>query len=65
MSQEQVKKVKQGYATLSYSERLEVRKFIEKYDSATDYEKRQIEESEQFKSLGPLMSSGCPCCGKS
>jgi hypothetical protein len=65
MSQSQVQKVKQGYTLLSASEKQDFKKFIEDYDKASEFDKKRIEQREEFKSLGPLASSGCPCCGKS
>ncbi|MDB5116376.1 MAG: hypothetical protein JWQ79_1868 [Mucilaginibacter sp.] len=60
-------KVKSGYAELSYSEKEEVKKWINDFDRATSENQRNLSEgiSKAFnKGLGPKDSSSCPCCGK-
>lgn len=58
-----VKKVKLGYSSLDRSEREEVRRFIKEFEDEDFSEKRSINE-ELRKSLGPINSAECPCCGK-
>jgi hypothetical protein len=62
-------KVKSGYAELDYSEREEVKKFIQEFDAATFEKRKTFSEGLNRtlnKSLGPVSSSyACPCCGKS
>lgn len=69
MNQVQIDKIKQGYASLEYSiERTEIKKFIDEFDKANEDTKKNLLENLSKitnKSLGPLSSSGCPCCGKS
>lgn len=57
-----VEKVKAGYSSLEYDERKEIREFIEEFEKKEYKEKRWINEDLK-KSLGPISSAGCPCCG--
>lgn len=56
-------KVVKGYTELSYSERKEVRDFIEKYERE-DYDKKGPLIKSLTESLGPLDNNTCPCCGR-
>ena len=65
----EIEQVKSGYASLTYSfQRDEVKRFIEEFDRKTDAEKKVINEkfdsSVRNKSLGPVSSSKCSCCGR-
>lgn len=61
-------KVKSGYAELDYTERLEVKKFIEEFEAASLEKRKNFSEGFNRtlnKSLGPVSSANtCPCCGK-
>lgn len=64
---EKLKNIKIGYTNLDSSEKVDFKKFIEEFDKKTTTEQRTFSETlkESFnKSLGPKMSTGCPCCGK-
>lgn len=65
MTTEQLVKLKTGYTQLSPLEKNDFKKFMDEYDKATEEQKKRLLERQEFKSLGPLASSGCPCCGKS
>ncbi len=55
--------LKISYAELDYSERNEMREFIDKFEKSTISERITLNESFR-KSLGPINSSSCPMCGK-
>lgn len=60
-------KVKSGYAELNYSEREEVKKFIQEFDNASIEKRKLFSENLRSianKSLGPTSDYSCPCCGK-
>lgn len=56
-------KVIKGYSKLEYSERLEVIKFINKYEKKDIGSRKPLVEN-LSKSLGPTSDDNCPCCGK-
>lgn len=56
-------KVIKGYSELSYSERKEVREFIEKFEKE-DFDDRKPLIKGLSESVGPLDSDNCPCCGR-
>ncbi|MFT5914561.1 MAG: hypothetical protein ACI81T_001050 [Bacteroidia bacterium] len=60
---EKVKRLLRVYSDLDWSERKEVRYFIDDFEEKEYSEKRKINESLN-KSLGPLMTNSCPYCGK-
>ena len=56
-------KLKISYAELTNSEKEEMKTFIREYDGKVTFEKQQINESLK-RSLGPIDSVKCSCCGK-
>lgn len=56
-------KVIKGYSELGYSERKEVREFIEKFEKEEFGSRKPLVENLR-KSLGPTSDNNCPCCGK-
>lgn len=59
--------VKSGYASLDFSEREEVKKFINEYDASTTQRRETFTEDLNRtlnKSVGPRDSNVCTCCGK-
>lgn len=52
-----------GYSELGYSERKEVREFIEKFEREEFTRRKPLIEN-LSKSLGPTSDNNCPCCGK-
>lgn len=56
-------KVIKGYSVLPYSERKEVRDFIDRFEKE-EYDKREPIIKSLSESLGPLDTDTCPCCGK-
>ena len=60
---EKLTKLKYAYSNLSYSERLELKNFIRTFDDSSDSKRDELNESFR-KSLGPINSASCPCCGK-
>ena len=54
--------VTKGYSELDYSQRKEVRDFMDDFDAKEYKERKPLMES-LAKSLGPV-SSICPCCGR-
>lgn len=64
---DKLERLKVGYLNLDSSDKQAFEKFIEDYKKKPSWEQRTFSESikESFnKSLGPKMSSVCPCCGK-
>lgn len=59
----QVERVKLLYSELGIDERKEIREFIRKFEDVFYDEKKVIREDLK-KSLGPLSSAKCECCGK-
>lgn len=60
---ENVKRLLKVYSGLDIEGRKQVRDFIADFESKGYFEKKAI--NERFsKSLGPLMTSSCPYCGK-
>ena len=60
---EKVYKVIKGYSNLSYTERKEVREFIEKYEKE-EFKEREPLVKALSESVGPIHQDTCPCCGK-
>lgn len=60
---EKVKRLLKVYTELDYSQRKELREFIENYEKKEYKDKQAINESLN-KSLGPLMTNVCSYCGK-
>ncbi|WCM43608.1 hypothetical protein MG290_14780 (plasmid) [Flavobacterium sp. CBA20B-1] len=60
---EKVKRLLKVYSELAPSERKEVRDFIDDFERKSFLEKRSANESLN-KSLGPLLTNSCVCCGK-
>lgn len=56
-------KLKISYAELADSEKEELKTFIRDYDGKYTFEKKQINDSLK-RSLGPIDSAKCSCCGK-
>ena len=56
-------KVIKGYSELEYSERKEVRDFIEKYEQKEYGDKKPLIKS-LSESVGPIDQNSCPCCGR-
>jgi len=56
-------KVIKGYSELDYTERKEVREFIQKFEGASLEERKPIVRG-LSESVGPLDQGHCPCCGK-
>ena len=65
---QELEKVKSGYAKLDSYDQARVKEFIKEFDSKPDFEKKAIDktfsESVRNKSLGPVSSASCPCCGR-
>ena len=60
---QKVYKVIKGYSELDYDQRKEVREYIAKYEE-TPPENRIVKLESLQKSLGPISSGTCPCCGR-
>jgi hypothetical protein len=56
-------KVVKGYSELDYSERKEVREFIEQYERK-EFEDRKPLIRSLSESVGPIDQNCCPCCGR-
>lgn len=56
-------KVIKGYSELTYTERKEIRDFIEKFERE-EYESRRPLIENLSRSLGPTNDNNCPCCGR-
>lgn len=60
-------KVKSGYADLDSTERQEVIRFINEFESASQTRQFSLKESADtlsHKSVGPRNTTACPCCGR-
>jgi len=60
---ERIKKVLGGYANLTTNERAEFKKAMIDFDGKGYLEQKGLSETFN-KSLGPLDSNPCPCCGR-
>ncbi|MBU1356379.1 MAG: hypothetical protein KJ620_07410 [Candidatus Edwardsbacteria bacterium] len=60
---QKVYKVIKGYTELDYEQRKEAREYIKKYEETEISGRKPLTESLQ-KSLGPISSDTCPCCGR-
>ena len=58
-----VYQVIKGYSELEYSQRKEVREYIEKYEKEEFTRRKPLVES-LGRSLGPVSQDTCPCCGR-
>ena len=60
---EKIYKVIKGYSELSYAERKEIRKLIEKYE-AKEFKDRKPLIKSLSESVGPIDQDSCPCCNR-
>jgi hypothetical protein len=60
---EKIYKVVKGYSELEYSERKEVRDFIEQYERKGFEDRKPLIKS-LSDSVGPIDQNSCPCCGR-
>lgn len=63
VNQNKVDRVKKVYLDLNSEEQELLKKFIKEYDRKP-FNERTIIDDNLRKSLGPMLTTGCPYCGK-